>query len=118
MNALHIIDNLVVDSIEVEDLNSYTPPNGVLIAGDGRAGIGWKYINGSFFYPYPSNSDQNIARKLAYQLRSDPVFFMYQRGEKTQQEWLDQVQEIKSSIPYYYDEDGNPLYDNDGNLLP
>jgi len=117
MQALHIIDNLVVDTVEVENLNSYVPPNGILVAGDGRAGIGWKYINGEFFYPYPPNTEQEKARQRAYQDRSDPIYFMYQRGEKTQQEWLDKIQQIKTTIPYYYDEDGNVLYDNDGNLI-
>lgn len=34
-------------------------------------------------------------RAEAYRLESDPIFFQWQRGEKTQQEWLDKVAEIK-----------------------
>jgi hypothetical protein len=38
----------------------------------------------------------NIAlRAEAYRNESDPIFFQWQRGEKTQQEWLDKVAEIK-----------------------
>jgi hypothetical protein len=32
----------------------------------------------------------------AYRVESDPLFFKAQRGEATQQEWLDKVAEIKA----------------------
>ena len=38
-------------------------------------------------------------RKSAYQSESDPIYFKYQRGEATEQEWLDKVQEIKERYP-------------------
>ena len=39
----------------------------------------------------------NIAlRDEAYRIESDPIFFKWQRGEKTKQDWLDKVTEIKS----------------------
>ena len=34
-------------------------------------------------------------RRVAYQLESDPLFFKYQRGEVTEQEWLGKITEIK-----------------------
>lgn len=34
-------------------------------------------------------------RAEAYRNESDPIFFQWQRGEATQQEWLDKVAEIK-----------------------
>ena len=34
-------------------------------------------------------------RRVAYQLESDPLFFKYQRGAVTEQEWLDKITEIK-----------------------
>lgn len=39
-------------------------------------------------------------RKVAYQNESDPIFFDWQRGEVTEQEWLDAVQAIKDRYPY------------------
>jgi len=39
-------------------------------------------------------------RKAAYQQEADPLFFSYQRGEATEQEWLDAVQSIKDRYPY------------------
>ena len=39
-------------------------------------------------------------RAAAYKLEADPLFFKAQRGEATQQEWLDKVEEIKQRYPY------------------
>ena len=39
-------------------------------------------------------------RQAAYQQISDPIFMQYQRGEATEQEWLDAVQAIKDANPY------------------
>jgi len=43
------------------------------------------------------------ARQVAYQSESDPVFFDYQRGEVTEQVWLDAVQAVKDAHPYPVD---------------
>jgi len=45
-------------------------------------------------------------RKAAYQNESDPIFFDWQRGEVTEQEWLDSVQAIKDRYPYPVVEEG------------
>lgn len=39
-------------------------------------------------------------RLAGYQTISDPKFFEYQRGECTQQDWLDAVQSVKDLYPY------------------
>lgn len=39
-------------------------------------------------------------RAAAYKLEADPLFFKAQRGETTQQEWLDKIEEIKQRFPY------------------
>lgn len=38
-------------------------------------------------------------RQQAYTNESDPIFFKSQRGEATQQEWLDKIAEIKLRYP-------------------
>ena len=48
------------------------------------------------------------ARQAAYQSESDPIFFDYQRGEVTEQEWLDAVQAVKDAHPYPVLEDFLP----------
>lgn len=46
------------------------------------------------------NSQQKELRLKAYEQESDPIFFKWQRGEATQQEWLDKIAEIKARLPY------------------
>jgi predicted phosphoribosyltransferase len=40
------------------------------------------------------------ARARAYRETSDPIFFEYQRGDKTETEWLAAVQAVKDAHPY------------------
>jgi hypothetical protein len=40
------------------------------------------------------------ARTVAYRDTSDPIFFQYQRGDKTEAEWLDAVEAVKVANPY------------------
>lgn len=47
----------------------------------------------------PPAPDYNSLRHAAYVAESDPIFFMSQRGEATQQQWLDKVAEIKARWP-------------------
>lgn len=42
----------------------------------------------------------SAARLVAYQKDSDPVFFQWQRGEKTEQEWRDAVTAVNEANPY------------------
>ena len=39
-------------------------------------------------------------RLIAYREESDPIFFDYQRGEATEEEWLEAIQNIKDRYPY------------------
>jgi hypothetical protein len=41
----------------------------------------------------------NEQRKGAYEQISDPVFFKWQRGEATQEEWLAAIQQVKDMYP-------------------
>jgi hypothetical protein len=40
------------------------------------------------------------ARQTAYQQTTDPIFFDWQRGEATEQDWHDAVQAVKDAHPY------------------
>jgi hypothetical protein len=46
------------------------------------------------------NNNQSQLRAKAYPVESDPIFFEWQRGTKTQQEWLDAVDQVKLQYPY------------------
>ena len=47
------------------------------------------------------NLEQDKLSQRAYRDESDPIFFKWQRGEATEQEWLDKVAEIKALYPDY-----------------
>jgi hypothetical protein len=49
--------------------------------------------------PAPTKEQQEAARQAAYQLEADPLFFKYQRGSATEQEWLAILAEIKQRFP-------------------
>jgi len=38
-------------------------------------------------------------RRAAYEAESDPLFFKWQRGEGTEQEWRDKIAEIQARYP-------------------
>jgi hypothetical protein len=50
--------------------------------------------------PPITRDNQEAARKRAYEAEADPLFFMAQRGEATDAEWLAKVAEIKTRFPY------------------
>jgi hypothetical protein len=47
----------------------------------------------------PPEPDNAALRRAAYAAESDPIYFMWQRGEATQQQWLDKIAEIKARWP-------------------
>jgi hypothetical protein len=46
------------------------------------------------------NESQKKKRFAAYTVESDPIFFKSQRGEATNQEWLDAIAAIDARFPY------------------
>lgn len=48
----------------------------------------------------PTRDEQEAARRAAYVLEADPIYFMSQRGEATVEEWQAKVAEIKARYPY------------------
>ena len=50
--------------------------------------------------PSVTQEQQSAYRQAAYTQEADPLFFKYQRGEATEQEWLDKVAEIRIRYPY------------------
>jgi hypothetical protein len=50
---------------------------------------------------YANQCAQVEAARLAdYEKTSDPLFFKWQRGDGTEQEWLDAVAAVKNAHPY------------------
>lgn len=59
------------------------------------------------FYPSPDDPPEPFTveeiselRRDAYNRISDPIFFQWQRGEATEQEWLDAIEKIKKEFSY------------------
>jgi len=50
--------------------------------------------------PLPIEDQVRLARSAAYTAEADPIFFKWQRGEATEQEWLDKIEEIRARYPY------------------
>lgn len=46
------------------------------------------------------NAYQSSQRAASYPTQSDPIFFQWQRGQKTQQDWDDAVANVKAQFPY------------------
>lgn len=44
-------------------------------------------------------ANRESARKQMYQEESDPLFFKWQRGEATKEEWMAKIAEIKARFP-------------------
>jgi hypothetical protein len=68
-------------------------------------GIGWAWDGEAFIEPEPqpdpvTMQSQQERRADAYRDESDPLFFKWQRGEGTEQEWMDAVQSIRDRYPY------------------
>jgi hypothetical protein len=50
-----------------------------------------------------ANKDAQRNRQAAFASEADPLFFQWQRGEGTEQAWLDKVAEIRDRYPYSVD---------------
>lgn len=49
---------------------------------------------------FPTLEEQKINRKTDYIMEADPLFFKYQAGEVTKEEWLAKREEIRQRYPY------------------
>jgi uncharacterized membrane protein len=46
------------------------------------------------------NKEAKQKRAVAYKEEADILFFKYQRGEVTKEEWLNKIKEIRNRYPY------------------
>lgn len=98
--------NLTEDGVVIQTVQpgaQFTLPNGDVVS---PAYAGWE--SGDFALVEappapptpPTREQQEAARRFAYTQEADPLFFMAQRGEATEAEWLAKVEEIKARYPY------------------
>jgi hypothetical protein len=50
--------------------------------------------------PARERAEVEAARRADYEAISDPLFFEWQRGDGTEQAWLDAVAAVKAAHPY------------------
>lgn len=72
-----------------------------------RPGDGWTWDGTGWVAPPPTPEEwtEEYARveqrrQAAYERDADPVFFRWQRGTATEQDWLNAVQAVKDAHPY------------------
>lgn len=87
------------------------PGSEYVLVGDTYDGLTW--LSGT---PKPTQAELDAAwpqvdydnqvaavennRRAAYKAQSDPLFFEWQRGDGTEQAWLDAVAAVKAANPY------------------
>jgi hypothetical protein len=98
--------NLTEDGAVIQTVHpgaQFTLPNGDVVS---PAYAGWQsgvyaLVEAAPVPPSaPTKEQQQAARQFAYTQEADPIFFMSQRGEATEAEWLAKVEEIKARYPY------------------
>lgn len=52
-----------------------------------------------FLDELPPSPSQSELRRVDFAREADPIFFKWQRGEATEQDWLDKVAEIRERYP-------------------
>jgi len=95
-----IADGVVINAVLAEA--DYAAEQGWVLLPEG-VGPTWLYDGFTFSAPLPyvpSMEVQSAARAAAYRNESDPLFFQAQRGEATNQKWLDKIAEIQARFPY------------------
>jgi len=106
LNGETLTEAVVIANGEKGDQTLANNPTWVEVTGmDPMPGVGngWTYVNGAFVpppVPEPTRESVEVERRLAYAATSDPVFFEWQRGDATEQEWRDAVQAVKDAHAY------------------
>ena len=84
-----------------EDLIATFPEGTIEIPLKPAQDLQWDGAQWVYVAPPPATLEQQqAARAAAYSNEADPLFFMSQRGEATEAEWLAKVAEIKARFPY------------------
>ena len=94
-----------------EALEHFCPGKQWSLNGDTYEGLVWHEKTGkpsksqlnewvSQMPPILQNKKAEQSRADAYKKESDPLFFKWQRGEATEQEYLSKVEEIRARFPY------------------
>jgi hypothetical protein len=101
VNSYGVIEGGVVVNAVLAEAD-FALEQGWVLLPDG-VGPNWLYDGSTFAEPLPvvpTREAQEAKRAKAYIAEADPLFFMSQRGEATEAEWLAKVAKIKARFPY------------------
>ena len=101
MRAARIENGLVADLWMVPSLDCYGPAVILVVAPD-HVQLGASYDPETGFTNPPAEVlavDVDALRAAAYREEADPLFFKFQRGEATREEWLASIEAIKARYP-------------------
>lgn len=82
------------------------PGNELCVDDDTEVGVGWQILGGEIIVPelapLPELTEDvvRILRREAFATYSDPIYFKWQRGEASEQDWLDSIEQIRADFPY------------------
>jgi len=109
MQIFTLPDNSVIgpfDSIEALSDGNFMAGGGIIPA-DQVAGASITTVANDYLNPEQQsaaiitfNIQQKKNRFAAYTVESDPIFFKSQRGQATNQQWLDAVAAVDAKFPY------------------
>ena len=57
------------------------------------------FVDGNWQAYTPSKEEQSAKRQVSYASEADPLFFKWQAGEATEEEWLSKRKEIRERYP-------------------
>jgi hypothetical protein len=77
-------------SVNIQDGNEVRP----MTADEWQA-----WVDKTWNADQPTQAEVDALRHAAYVAESDPLFFQWQRGEATEQQWRDKVAEIQTRYP-------------------
>jgi len=101
VNSYGVIEGGVVVNAVLSEAD-FAAQQGWVLLPEG-VGPNWLYDGLTFSEPLPvvpTQQEQSDKRAAAYREESDPLFFQAQRGEATNQDWLDKIAEIQARFPY------------------
>jgi hypothetical protein len=102
LSIVKVVDNRIAKFSEFESLEeaeSHCEEHGGFVYEGGYSPELYVEDESVSIVPVLDTTDYSAKRANDYRNESDPLFFKWQRGEATEQEWLNKVAEIKARYP-------------------
>jgi len=77
-----------------------TPADGAIEVASAPTHASQLWASGQWQSRIYTQSEQEAKRQAAFVSETDPLFFQWQAGESTEEEWLAKRQEVRDRYPY------------------